>query len=86
MRIRPHVLASHALLMLMLGLTGPAAAFYLSIMFWNVITHSDWRWDDVIIAKVPGGARLIQGFELVFVTPRIVREENYAGGEGFRKG
>lgn len=65
-----------------LGLTGPAAAFYLSIMFWNVITHSDWRWDDAIIAKVPGGARLIQAFELVFVTPRIHHTHHGYGRDG----
>lgn len=65
-----------------LGLTAAAGAFYLSIMFWNVITHSDWRWDDAIIARVPGGARLVQAFELVFVTPRIHHTHHGYGHDG----
>lgn len=65
-----------------LGLTTAAAAFYLAIMLWNVITHSDWRWDDAIIARVPGGARLVQAFELLFVTPRIHHTHHGYGRDG----
>lgn len=65
-----------------LGLTTAAAAFYLAIMLWNVITHSDRRWDDAIIARVPGGARLVQAFELLFVTPRIHHTHHGYGRDG----
>lgn len=65
-----------------LGLAAPAASFFLAITFWNVITHSDWRWDDVIIDRVPGGARLVAAFELLFVTPRIHHTHHGYGKDG----
>lgn len=65
-----------------LGLAAPAAAFFLTITFWNVITHSDWRWDDAISANFRGGAQIVQAFELVFVTPRIHHTHHGYGKDG----
>src|SRR3546814_2479234 len=56
---------------LYLGLAQQAAAFYLTIMAWNALTHSAWRWDDAIISHVPGVARPIRYAERIFVTPRF---------------
>ncbi|MEY4239010.1 MAG: hypothetical protein RL339_1611 [Pseudomonadota bacterium] len=65
-----------------LGMPAATTAFYLTIMAWNALTHSDWRWDDAIIARVPGGARLIEAMELVFVTPRIHHTHHGYGKDG----
>lgn len=71
-----------AALGLYFGMPAATAVFYLTIMAWNALTHSDWRWDDAIIARVPGGARLIQIMELVFVTPRIHHTHHGYGKDG----
>ena len=65
-----------------LGMFGPATAFYLIIMAWNAMTHSDWRWDDAIAEKVPGGAKLVSAIEWVFVTPRIHHTHHGYGKDG----
>jgi sterol desaturase/sphingolipid hydroxylase (fatty acid hydroxylase superfamily) len=65
-----------------LGQGEAAAMFYLSILLWNVLTHSDWRWDDTVIAHVPCGERLIGGLELLFVTPRIHHVHHGYGRDG----
>lgn len=64
------------------GQTEAAVLFYLTILLWNVITHSDWRWDDTIIARVPGGIRIVQAFELLLVTPRIHHTHHGYGKDG----
>ena len=65
-----------------LGMTGATTVFYLTIMAWNVLTHSDWRWDDMIIAKLPGGRRLITAAEWIIVTPRIHHTHHGYGRDG----
>lgn len=65
-----------------LGQAEAAAMFYLSILLWNVLTHSDWRWDDTIIAHVPYGERIISVIELLFVTPRIHHVHHGYGLDG----
>lgn len=65
-----------------LGMTGATTAFYLTIMAWNALTHSDWRWDDAIIAQIPGGRRIISAIELIFVTPRIHHTHHGFGKDG----
>lgn len=65
-----------------LGMTGATTIFYLTIMAWNVLTHSDWRWDDMIIEKLPGGKTLITVAEWVLVTPRIHHTHHGYGRDG----
>lgn len=71
-----------AALAIYLGQTEAAALFFLTIFLWNALTHSDWRWDDAVIAHVPAGERLIQAFELIFVTPRIHHVHHGYGRDG----
>jgi sterol desaturase/sphingolipid hydroxylase (fatty acid hydroxylase superfamily) len=65
-----------------LGLFAPATAFYILIMAWNALTHSDWRWDDAIAAKLPGGTKIVPALELVLVTPRIHHTHHGYGRDG----
>lgn len=65
-----------------LGLYAQAAAFYTVIMAWNALTHSDWRWDDAIIAHVPGGAKLVAAAEWIVVTPRLHHVHHGYGRDG----
>lgn len=71
-----------AALAIYLGQSEAAALFFLAIFLWNALTHSDWRWDDAVIARVPGGTRLIQAVELVFVTPRLHHVHHGYGRDG----
>ncbi|MCF8708188.1 sterol desaturase family protein [Rhizorhapis sp. SPR117] len=71
-----------AALAIYLGQIEAAGLFFLMMLLWNGITHSDWRWDDAIIAHVPGGARLVEVFELCFVTPRIHHVHHGYGRDG----
>lgn len=71
-----------AALAIYLGQAEAAALFFLAIFLWNALTHSDWRWDDAVIARVPGGERLIQAIELVFVTPRLHHVHHGYGRDG----
>lgn len=77
-----HPYAWMAALAIYLGHAEAAALFFLAIFLWNALTHSDWRWDDAVIARVPGGARLIQAIELVFVTPRLHHVHHGYGRDG----
>lgn len=65
-----------------LGQAQAAVLFYLSILLWNVITHSDWRWDDTIIARVRGGEKIVRAFEWVFVSPRLHHVHHGYGRDG----
>lgn len=65
-----------------LGQPAAAATFFLSIMVFNTITHSDWRWDETIMARVPGGRRIVEAWELVFVSPRIHHAHHGYGRDG----
>lgn len=65
-----------------LGLYAQAAAFYTVIMAWNALTHSDWRWDDAIIAHLPGGAKLVRAAEWIVVTPRLHHVHHGYGRDG----
>lgn len=65
-----------------LGQAEAAAAFFLTIFLWNALTHSDWRWDDAVIERVPGGSQLVRAFELLFVTPRIHHAHHGYGRDG----
>lgn len=71
-----------AALAIYLGQAEAAALFFLTILLWNAITHSDWRWDDAVIVHVPGGMRLVRAFELCFVTPRIHHAHHGYGRDG----
>lgn len=71
-----------AALAIYLGQAEAAALFFLAIFLWNALTHSDWRWDDAVIARIPGGARLIAAVELVFVTPRLHHVHHGYGRDG----
>lgn len=71
-----------AALAIYLGQPEAAALFFLTIFLWNALTHSDWRWDDVVITRVPGGRRLIAALELVVVTPRIHHVHHGYGRDG----
>lgn len=64
------------------GMTGATTVFYLTIMAWNVLTHSAWRWDDMIMEKLPGGRRLVTAAEWVLVTPRIHHTHHGYGRDG----
>lgn len=65
-----------------LGLYAQAAAFYLTIMAWNALTHSDWRWDDAIGTHIPGGARIVRALEWILVTPRLHHVHHGYGKDG----
>lgn len=65
-----------------LGQAEAAGMLLLAVLLWNAITHSDWRWDDAVIAHVPKGSALVQAFELVFVTPRIHHAHHGYGRDG----
>ncbi|MEN9717158.1 MAG: hypothetical protein RIQ99_36 [Pseudomonadota bacterium] len=65
-----------------LGMTGAATTFYLIVMAWNALTHSDWRWDDAIAARLPAGQRIINALEWVLVTPRIHHTHHGYGKDG----
>lgn len=71
-----------AALAIYLGQAEAAALFFLAIFLWNALTHSDWRWDDAVIARVPGGERLVRAIELVFVTPRLHHVHHGYGRDG----
>ncbi|MFM2272771.1 MAG: hypothetical protein RL702_1836 [Pseudomonadota bacterium] len=65
-----------------LGQAQAAVLFYLSIMLWNTLTHSDWRWDETIINRMPGGIHVVTAFELLFITPRIHHAHHGYGRDG----
>lgn len=65
-----------------LGLAGPALAFFVIMMAWNALTHSDWRWDDAVIAHIPYGRRIIDALEWLVITPRIHHTHHGFGKDG----
>lgn len=65
-----------------LGLAGPAAVFFVTMMAWNALTHSDWRWDDAVINRVPQGRRIVEMLEWVVITPRIHHTHHGYGKDG----
>lgn len=77
-----HPYAWVAAVAIYLGQLKAAELFFLVGLLWNVVTHSDWRWDDAMIAKVPGGSWLVNAFELVFVTPRLHHAHHGYGHDG----
>jgi sterol desaturase/sphingolipid hydroxylase (fatty acid hydroxylase superfamily) len=78
--IHPYLWVSAAAIYL--GQPAAAGVFYLGVMLFNVITHSDWRWDDTIIAKVPGGRWIVGAWELALVSPRIHHTHHGYGRDG----
>ena len=65
-----------------LGQPAAATAFYLTIFVWNTLTHSDWRWDDAIAKRLPGGRRIVDAIELGLVTPRMHHAHHGYGKDG----
>lgn len=65
-----------------LGMIQATTIFYVTIMAWNALTHSDWRWDDAIIAHVPGGRHMITALEWILITPRIHHAHHGYGRDG----
>ena len=65
-----------------LGQPAAAALFFVSVMLFNGITHSDWRWDDTIVARVPYGIKIVQGWEWLFVSPRLHHAHHGYGRDG----
>lgn len=64
------------------GQVAAGTAFYLTIMLWNALTHSDWRWDDWIIQHFSWGRTFIEAIEWVFITPRIHHTHHGFGKDG----
>jgi len=65
-----------------LGLAGPVAVFFVIMMAWNALTHSDWRWDDAVIQSVSWGERFIRGLEWIVITPRMHHTHHGYGKDG----
>lgn len=65
-----------------LGHAPAAATFFLTIVAWNIMTHSDWRWDDAIIERFSWGRSLIEKLEWFVITPRIHHTHHGYGKDG----
>ncbi|MDB6061945.1 MAG: Sterol desaturase [Verrucomicrobiaceae bacterium] len=64
-----------------LGMTQAAAVSILVIMFWNIFTHSDFRWDDWLRRR-PRAARVLRLIEHVVVTPGMHHTHHGYGRDG----
>ena len=61
---------------------GPATALVIGMVyFWNIITHSNFRWDDTIRCH-PNGGRLLRAIEHVIVTPGLHHTHHGFGRDG----
>lgn len=65
-----------------LGHAPAAAAFFITIVAWNILTHSDWRWDDAIIEKFSWGRAFVEKLEWFVITPRIHHTHHGYGKDG----
>src|SRR5690606_3806335 len=65
-----------------LGQAGAGVAFFVTILAWNALTHSDWRWDDAIMERFFWGRRFVETLELLFITPRIHHTHHGYGKDG----
>jgi sterol desaturase/sphingolipid hydroxylase (fatty acid hydroxylase superfamily) len=65
-----------------LGQPVAATAFYLTIFTWNMLTHTDWRWDDHLARALPGGRGIVRALEWVFITPRMHHAHHGYGKDG----
>lgn len=65
-----------------LGAYGAATAFYLTMLSWNALTHSDFRWDEMMARHLPFGDKILWAMELVLVTPRIHHTHHGFGKDG----
>lgn len=71
---------------LYLGMVEASAIFFLLLLAWNAFTHSDFRWDDLVVRYVPAGEKWLRVIEWVFVTPRLHHTHHGYGrdGKGYR--
>jgi len=68
-------------LALYLGMIEAAALMILTIMLWNIFTHTDYRWDDWL-RNNPRTAPLLKAFESVIVTPGLHHTHHGYGRDG----
>jgi sterol desaturase/sphingolipid hydroxylase (fatty acid hydroxylase superfamily) len=64
-----------------LGMTQAALISIVTIMFWNIFTHTDFRWDDWL-RKSPATARALRLIECVIVTPGMHHTHHGYGRDG----
>lgn len=61
---------------------GAAGAIVMGITIaWNVLTHSDFRFDDLLV-KTAWGKRVVNALEWVFITPRLHHTHHGYGKDG----
>lgn len=65
-----------------LGMQEAATLFFVTIMAWNTLTHTNFRWDDTIAKYLPFGPRIVQTIELIFITPKLHHAHHGYGKEG----
>ncbi len=65
-----------------LGMVEAATVFFIGMLAWNAFTHTDFRWDDALIARFSFGNKLVRMIELLFVTPRLHHTHHGYGRDG----
>ncbi len=66
---------------LFLGMGAAAAAASVTLVAWNTVTHSNFRWDDAV-RKHPRFGPVFRAFEHVFVSPGIHHTHHGYGKDG----
>jgi len=68
-------------LALYLGMTEAVTAYVLALMIWNTVTHSNFRWDDVVRRHAVFGP-VFRGLEHIVVSPGIHHTHHGYGPDG----
>lgn len=69
-----------------LGMVEASVVFFTSMLAWNALTHTNFRWDDAIRRYLPAGNSITSIIEWVFITPRLHHTHHGYGknGKAFR--